>query len=136
MALLFIWNDSYKTGISTIDTQHKKLVDLINELHDAMTKGQGNQVIGKIVNELVNYTITHFAAEERLMKQAGYADFDAHKKIHDDFTAKVRDMQKSLADGQKMMSLQVSTFLKEWLSGHIMGTDKKYVPTLSAKGIA
>lgn len=132
---LFIWNDSYKTGINTIDTQHKKLVDLINELHDAMTKGQGNQVMGKIVNELVNYTVTHFSTEERLMKQAGYADFDAHKKIHDDFTAKVRELQKDLAGGKKMMSLQVSNFLKDWLSGHIMGTDQKYAPVLKAKGI-
>jgi hemerythrin len=133
---LFIWNDSYKTGIAAIDTQHKKLVDLINELHDAMTKGQGNQAMGKIVNELVNYTVTHFTAEERLMKQAGYADFDAHKKIHDDFTAKVREMQKDLASGRKMMSLQVSNFLKDWLSGHILGTDQKYAPVLKAKGIA
>jgi hemerythrin len=133
---LFVWNDTYKTGINTVDTQHKKLVDLINELHDAMTKGQGNQALGKIMNELVNYTVTHFSAEERMMKQAGYADFDAHKKIHDEFTAKVRQMQKDLEGGRKMMSLQVSTFLKDWLSGHILGTDRKYVPTMKDKGIS
>lgn len=133
---LFIWNDSYKTGINTIDTQHKKLVDLINELHDAMTKGQGNQALGKILNELVNYTVTHFSTEERLMKQAGYADFDAHKKIHDEFTAQVRAMQQDLVSGRKMMSLQVSTFLKDWLSGHILGTDRKYVANMKDKGIS
>lgn len=132
---LFIWNDSYKTGINTIDTQHKKLVDLINELHEAMSKGQGNQALGKIMNELVNYTVTHFSTEERLLKQAGYADFDAHKKIHDDFTAKVKKMQADLTGGRKMMSLEVSSFLKDWLSGHILGTDKKYVPSMKAKGI-
>ena len=135
MALLFIWNDSYKTGINTIDTQHKKLVDLINELHDAMTKGQGSQALGKIVNGLLDYTVIHFTTEERLLKQAGYADFDAHKKIHDAFTAKVREMKKDLDGGRKMMTLEVSTFLKDWLSGHILGTDMKYVATLKAKGV-
>ena len=135
MALLFVWNDSFNTGINTIDTQHKKLVDMINELYSAMGKGQGNQVLGKLLDELVKYTLTHFTAEERLMKQAGYADFDAHKKIHEEFKAKVAEMQKAVAGGNKMMSLEVATFLKSWLSGHILGTDKKYASVMIAKGI-
>lgn len=135
MALLFVWNDSYKTGIEIVDSQHKKLVDLINELYSSMGKGQGNQAMGRILDELVRYTITHFSAEERLLEMAGYPDLAAHRKIHDDFTNRVKQMQRDLASGKFVMSVSLANFLKEWLSGHILGTDKKYVPHLAAKGV-
>ena len=135
MALLFVWNDSYKTGIEIVDSQHKKLVDLINELYSSMGKGQGNQAMGRILDELVKYTITHFSAEERLLEKAGYPDLAAHRKIHEDFTNRVKQMQRDLASGKFVMSVSLANFLKEWLSGHILGTDKKYVPHLAAKGV-
>lgn len=135
MALLFVWNDSYKTGIEIVDSQHRKLVDLINELYTQMGKGQGNQALAKTLDELVKYTVTHFTAEERLLEKAGYPDLPAHRKVHEDFTNRVKQMQRDVASGKFVMSVSLATFLKEWLSGHILGTDKKYVPHLTAKGI-
>ena len=43
---LIQWNDSLKVGVAEIDKQHQKLVDMINDLHDAMRQGQGNAVPG------------------------------------------------------------------------------------------
>jgi hemerythrin len=132
---LFIWNDSYKTNITGIDAQHKHLVDLINSLYDAMSKGQGNKALGGILDELYKYTVVHFGDEERLMLKTGYPDYAAHKKIHDEFTARVVAMKRDFEAGKVSLSLQVATFLKEWLSGHILGTDKKYAPYLASRGI-
>lgn len=135
MAALFIWNPTYETGIKSIDTQHKKLVDVLNELYDAMGKGTANQALGKILDELIQYTIVHFSTEERLFKQFGYPDFVAHKKEHDDLTAQVKKLQADLKSGKITLSMQVATFLKDWLKVHILQTDKKYVAFLIAKGV-
>ncbi len=131
MALLFVWNDSYKTGVPSVDTQHKKLVDLINDLYAAMGRGQGNQVLGTIAGELVKYTVQHFSDEERLMEKAGYPDLAAHKLIHKEFTARVTQLQKDLASGKFVMSVTLANYLKDWLSRHILGTDRKYIPFVS-----
>ena len=135
MAAFFTWNDSYNTGIREIDTQHKRLVELINALYDAMSKGQAQQLLTPILNELVKYTVSHFSAEERLMVKAGYPDYAAHKKVHEEFTAKVLAMQKDCAAGKLSLTLNLANFLKDWLKGHIMGSDQKYVPHLASKGM-
>jgi hemerythrin-like metal-binding protein len=135
MAVLFAWNDSYNTGIKEIDTQHKKLVDLLNSLYDAMGKGQANQVMGKIFDELVKYTASHFATEERLFKQHGYPEAAAHKREHDTLTAQALALQKDFAAGKTSMTLATANFLKDWLKNHILGSDKKYAPFLIAKGV-
>jgi hemerythrin len=135
MAALFIWNPTYETGIKSIDLQHKKLVDILNELYDAMGKGHANEMLGKILDELIQYTIVHFATEERLFKQHGYPEFVAHKKEHDDLTAQVKKLQADFKSGKITLSMQVATFLKDWLKVHILQTDKKYVAFLVSKGV-
>jgi hemerythrin len=135
MAVLFAWNESYNIGIKTIDTQHRKLVDILNSLYDAMGKGQANQVLGRILDELIQYTVVHFSTEERLFKQYGYPDSVAHKKEHDDLTAQVKKLQTDLKSGKITLSMQLGTFLKDWLKNHILQTDKKYAPFLIAKGV-
>ena len=76
---LISWSSMLSTGISEQDTQHKKLIDLINQLNDAMQAGHGNDIMGKVLSELVNYTVFHFGYEEKLMAQHKYEDTPAHK---------------------------------------------------------
>jgi hemerythrin len=132
----FAWNSTLEVGIKLVDTQHKVLVDLINRLHDAMKEGRGKEVLGPILAELVTYTNTHFKAEEELMVKSKYPDFAAHKKIHDDLKQQVQDLQKKFESGNTLMTIDVMTFLKDWLSKHIQGIDKKYVPQMKQQGIS
>ena len=135
MAQLFIWSPSYETGIQEIDAQHKKLVEILNALYDAMGKGQANKVLGKLLDDLVKYTVVHFATEERLFRQYGYPEAAIHKKEHDALTAQAKKLQADFAAGKVSLSLTVGTFLKDWLSHHILQADKKYAPFLAAKGV-
>jgi hemerythrin-like metal-binding protein len=135
MAAFFIWNDSYDTGIRIIDSQHKRLIAILNELFEAMEKGQGSAIMAKLLADLHNYTVTHFSTEENLLKQSDYPDFAAHKKLHDEFAARVHQMQAACEKGQVSMSLRLATFLKTWLAEHILGTDKQYVEHLKSKGV-
>lgn len=77
---LITWNENYSVKVKQFDDQHKKLIDMINELHDAMKVGKGKDVMEKILAGLIQYTVTHFANEERLMKQHNYPDYEQHKK--------------------------------------------------------
>lgn len=126
---LFTWSAQYETGIFMIDMQHKKLVDAINTLHDAMKDGKGKDKAEITLNFLVDYTVQHFTAEEGLMKQKNYPDFVNHKAVHDKLVAEVKDMRTKYMSG-KVLPMQVSSFMSDWLKQHILGTDKKYVPFL------
>lgn len=132
---LFVWKDAYSVNIKEIDDQHKKLIDMINELNDAMAQGKAKEMLGAILDKLVAYTASHFAVEERLMQTHGYDDYPAHKEKHEKMTAKVLDLQRQFKSGQAAMTIEVMNFLKNWLDKHIVGTDMKYSAFLNSKGV-
>ncbi len=132
---LFTWSDKYSVNINEIDNQHKKLVDMLNALHDAMKAGKGNEVLGKTLGELIQYVGVHFATEEKLMSTHGYPEYNAHKAEHIKLTQKAVDLQKNFQQGEHVLTMEVLGFLKDWLQNHILGTDKKYSPFLNSKGV-
>ncbi|HEY4745318.1 MAG TPA: bacteriohemerythrin [Desulfuromonadaceae bacterium] len=123
----FVWNSSYSVGCDSMDQEHKRLVEIINKLYGAMRQGKGNETIGSILDGLVDYARTHFAHEERLMKDAGYAAYEEHKREHDSLTGHVLAIQEKYRSGT-VLSLEVMSFVKEWLVNHIQGSDKRYGP--------
>lgn len=133
---LITWKPEYSVEIASIDLQHRKLVDLVNELHDAMRDGRGGDALGKVLRGLVDYTKNHFAAEEKLMADAGYADLPAHLVEHRELLKKVGEIaerfEKTKGAG---LTIEVMNFLRDWLTKHILGTDKKYAPHLKSKGV-
>jgi hemerythrin len=129
------WNESLSVNVREIDEQHKKLVGLIADLHQAMLAGQGKQALGQVLNGLISYTNTHFAAEERLLKANGYPEFEGHHNIHLKMVEKVKDIQNRHSQGRLNISLDTMKFLEDWITKHIMGTDKKYGPFLNSKGV-
>jgi hemerythrin len=108
---------------------------MVNELHDAMKVGKGKEVLEKILAGLIQYTVTHFSNEERLMKLHNYPGYEQHKKEHNLLTMQVSDVQKKYREGSAVLSQSVMTFLKEWLQTHIQGTDKNYSAFLNSKGV-
>ena len=125
---LMTWQDSYTVHVSEFDAQHKHLIDLLNQLHNAMTKGQASDVLGKILHELVSYTKIHFQAEENYMKAKGYAGYASHKAEHEKLAGQVMAFQKDFIEGRTSLSAQLLTFLKDWLTKHIVQVDKQYSP--------
>ena len=134
--MIINWNDSYATNIKSFDREHQHLVKLLNQLHQAMSEGKGQEVMGKILDDLISYTATHFAHEERVLKQHGYADFDAHKAQHEALKEQVSTLQQDFKAGRTMISVKVLNFLKQWLTEHIMGSDMDYSEFLQKKNVA
>ncbi len=132
---LFQWSQNLSVNIAEIDTQHKRLVDLINQLHDSMKEGKGKEALGKILKELTDYTVYHFSTEEKLFEKHGYPEGARHKKEHEDLTRQVLDIGGKFSTGKAVITMEVMNFLKEWLNNHIMQVDKKYSQFLNAKGV-
>jgi len=133
---LMAWNTTLSVKVKQFDDQHMKLVDMVNDLHDAMKEGKGNVVLGKILNGLISYTATHFAAEEKLMAQHVYPDAVAHKREHENLVKQVVELQNNFKAGKAILTLDVMMFLKGWLVKHIQGDDRKYGIYLNSKGVS
>ena len=118
------WTDSLSVGVPAMDSHHKKLIDLINQLHDAMRSGRAQALVGYALDELANYTVYHFGAEEKLMKQHHCAGLPDQQAAHADLVAKVNDVRQKLAGGQQGLGVEVLTMLKDWLVNHIQRKDK------------
>ena len=132
---LMEWSPAFSVKVKKFDDQHKKLVDLVNQLHDAMRSGQGNAMLGVVLQQLITYTSSHFGDEEKLMAAHAYPDLAAHKAEHQKLVAQVLDLQKKFQAGSSMLTLTVMNFLKDWLINHIQGVDKKYSAFLNGKGV-
>jgi hemerythrin-like metal-binding domain len=132
---LITWKSEYSVGISEFDSQHKVLVDLINKLHDAMKAGEGKQVLAVILEELIDYTKVHFREEEKYFGLHKYPEAASHIMEHEKLTRQVLEFQKDYTEGKSSMSIDVMSFLKNWLINHIAGVDKKYTQFFIAKGI-
>ncbi len=133
---LINWDDSYSVHIKKIDEQHKGLVKLVNELHDAMSQGAANDVLNKVLNSLVDYTIIHFNTEEELLKTYNYPDHQTHKAEHDKLTEQVKDFQVKFQEGKSTITYELMDFLSDWLINHILDSDKKYVSYLTSRGVS
>ena len=86
------WKDDYSVGIDSIDQQHKKLLSLINQLQTAVDYSTGEQFEREALDELVEYTKTHFTYEEGMMRDNDYPDFEAHKRQHEKMFNTVREV--------------------------------------------
>jgi len=125
------WSSNLDTGIEVIDEQHKRIVNYINQLYDAKESGD-QTMVGDVINELVDYTISHFAFEESLMEQAGYSFLEPHKKVHEMFTHKVNDFVTRHKNGEDVLE-EVLTMLNRWLINHIQNEDGDYTDIVQDK---
>lgn len=122
----FKWEDKYLVGFETIDNQHKHLVDILNELYDGLVNGTTNDIIETTLDSLVDYTIYHFNGEEALFKKNNYPDYLAHKKMHDDLTGQVLEIQKNVKSKSATLTYEMMDFLRDWLMQHTLSSDQDY----------
>jgi hemerythrin len=132
---LMIWTDSLSVGVQSIDDQHTVLIETLNNLHDAMLKGQARAVAGKLLHTLVDYTCEHFAAEEAMMEAAKYPALPIHRIKHKELTKQVGEYVARYESGDVTLSVQLLDFLSSWLTTHIQGEDQQYGPWMNEHGV-
>jgi len=129
------WTDQLSVGVQSIDNQHTILIETLNELHAAMMKGQARAIAGELLHKLVDYTRDHFAAEEAMMQAAGYPALATHRLKHRDLTKQVEEYVARYEKGDITLSVQLLSFLSDWLTTHIQGEDKAYGPWMNEHGV-
>ena len=134
--MLFVWDDCCKTGIAEIDQDHEGLVNLINDLYEAMQDGSGGALLLPIFSALKHYTETHFAKEERYMLKCNAPDQEKHIQEHKMMVAKLADLERRHRSGEAAISLQALTFLRDWLKNHICVVDQAMAARLRDKSNA
>lgn len=132
---LIQWDKSLSVGISEIDEQHVKLIAIINSLHDAMKAGKTKEILGDLLQSLIDYTKMHFAYEEKYFDLYRYENSAKHKAEHKKLTEQVLDFQKKFNSGAIALSVELMNFLSDWLKNHIKGTDQQYTKCFQDHGL-
>ncbi|MGL5631872.1 MAG: bacteriohemerythrin [Azovibrio sp.] len=127
------WESSLNTGIDVIDKQHMRIVDYINQLELAQQTGN-RAVVGGVLDELVDYTLSHFAFEESLQEEAGYKYCKPHKKVHELFVRRVSEYQERFNLGDDVAG-EILKLLSSWLINHIKRDDADYVDAVKSNMI-
>ena len=124
------WTLDMDTGIAVLDNQHQRIVDDINQLGTA-TEAHNRSLVGQVLDELVDYTLSHFAFEESLQEAAGYQFAKPHKAVHDNFIKRIASYREKHSAGEDVAK-QLHSMLCVWLVRHIKRDDMAYV--LEVKG--
>ena len=133
---LFEWSDDYSVGVPSLDQEHKELVGMLNALHDAMAQGLGQEHLGEILDGLVAYTAKHFAHEEELFATYHYSETEQHIAEHQLLVSQVMEFQVKFKEKRASVNMELMRFLKDWLIGHILGSDKRYSELLVSHRVA
>ena len=140
------WRQDYSIGIPEADDDHRQLIELINELHEAIVRDSHSDTIGaavdeletvlSVLDELLAYGAQHFQVEEDLMLRFAYPDYDKHKEAHAVLADTVQTYRRDFDDGEAVVSMEIVRFLKNWLDAHILDMDRKLGDFLQQQGAA
>lgn len=125
MALLE-WSDDMSVGNPIIDTQHRRLIDLVNDFHRALENGRGQESISFVLDNLNDYIEMHFRSEEALFNISDYPEKDSHVEEHRRLIERVEQYLKRFKQGDKYLTVEIQDFIQEWVEHHIKVTDAGY----------
>ncbi len=127
---LIEWTQDLSVNIDTIDAQHQKLVDMINNFYDQVSNKSNKELIGSLITQMREYTEIHFKTEEELYERYQYKNIKQHIIKHNDFVAKVNDLEKRYNQGKLIITFEITNFLKDWLINHIHKSDKEDITNM------
>lgn len=133
--VLVQWQADLETGAELVDAQHKEIFNRVNALLTAMQQGKGRAEVVAVIDFLGKYVVSHFTAEEGLMRQNGYPEYTAHQQLHKAFVTDFADLKREFeANGSSsLLVIQVQRRVIDWLMNHIIREDKRIAEFLRNK---
>ncbi len=132
---LLTWNHACTVGIRAMDDQHGILMDAINELRQALVHGSGRERMSELLDQLIEFTRMHFATEEQLMAQTGFAGLEEHRAEHHRMLAEILQAAHRLQYGEALPLRPLLCELHHGFLNHIESTDQGYGPWLREHGV-
>lgn len=120
------WSEKLCVGIQQVDDEHQMLVQVLNQLDEAMRTGKGTKVMSEILAQLIMYTQDHFISEEKLMAECDYPKIKLHQSQHRQLVEKVVKLQQKFENSGKRITKEMMEFLTYWLTNHILQDDKTF----------
>ena len=117
------WTAELELGHAEIDTQHRRIVEILNSLHAAVAAHRAGPAENALLDELVRLVDEHFRTEEALMRATRFAGYETHSEAHQILLQSVVDLRDSLFRRRAMINLKTLNFLKRWLYDHMRHTD-------------
>ena len=128
-----IWNEKFSVGIREIDAQHKELIRMINQLIETKDTKVDSETISDILTKMTQYTDYHFQTEEQYLIDNNYPDYASHKEQHAKFKKKAVAFCMETMAYKETVPTEILSFLKDWLTNHILESDMKYKSLLKEK---
>ena len=119
------WSETYNIGIDVIDNQHRQILDYINA-QESIRKTGDRSKIKEVLEDLIDYTQSHFTFEENLHEQVHYQYLPSHRGIHELFVKKLNDYRQRFERGESIEN-DLYRLLSKWLINHIQHDDQDYV---------
>lgn len=120
------WNERISTNNFKIDNQHKKLIDIVNNLSELIKIDSNSKILNETLSELLKFSITHFKDEEELMRQTNYPELDQHIKKHKDFSLKIANFCSDVQNNKTNITEKLLEFLVNELMVHTNIDDQNY----------
>lgn len=120
---LLSWKDEFSVGIAAVDDEHKELIDLINHLYDELSQSSARHSAVRFFGDLLRAISSHFALEERIMRDHGYGRLAAHKNDHERLLSELRDMMDAYEVADTVDVLELGPRLDQWFSRHFRTHD-------------
>ncbi len=122
------WSDEYKIGISAVDSQHKRLFELVQELNEVLQKGLKGADVESLLVVLDQYKTRHFQLEEKYMEECDYPAIAEQRKAHESFTDKFEELRVELNEQGLTPNLinSIRGELALWLKDHVTGLDMQF----------
>ncbi|MBI3375593.1 MAG: hemerythrin family protein [Betaproteobacteria bacterium] len=117
------WTEELELGHPGIDAQHRRIVEILNSLHQAASAHRTGSAENALLDELVRLVDEHFRTEEAMMRAARFAGYETHREAHQILLQSVVDLRDSLFRQHENISLKTLNFLKRWLYDHMCHTD-------------
>ena len=116
--------DGFRTGIHSLDYEHRKLVEVMEALCDSFDRAASAREVSDLFGALFAKTSAHFALEESIMREKKYAFYDAHKADHERLLDQIRHMMEAYEDGMCAdCGTSLRACLEAWFAGHVADAD-------------
>ncbi|MBI4082461.1 MAG: hemerythrin family protein [Candidatus Lambdaproteobacteria bacterium] len=135
MAPYFEWLDKYSVGVPSLDDDHRALIGLVDQVVTAIEQGRGHDVVAPVLDRLMDYTVSHFEHEERLMAKSDYPRYVEHVQQHNMLIRRVLTFSIQYGKGE-IDPVEFGQFLMDWLLKHVLHEDQQYKAHLMAAGVS
>ncbi len=133
--IMIIWDGKFSFGISIIDKEHRKFIDVINKAFVAKEHNDNPEASKELLKEMTNYAIPHFATEEAYMIDFNYPGYQDHKEEHHDFIRTTLANLREVIKDDCQIANEKLEYIKRWLVNHIQVTDRKYIDCFKRNGL-